>query len=337
MEYERAILFRVKLGDFPKFAFHISFLLDFPLRHLNMKKLIGSLVFIFALFLLVAAYSFSNSILSPSSLVSIDEREKLSETTFSEFALPEPEAIRFQNGTLRLRGWYFKHSKKQNCGVILLHGLGKSRNQMMPYAPIFWRQGCSLFLYDARAHGESDGSSTTYGFYEKMDLERAVEYFSEIDNIPEDRIGIFGLDFGGATAIQYADGQFEYGFIIADSSYRDMRSWIEDMFVNQFTEASRIVTPLSLSISELRGDFLVNEVSPVNTAKLITKPVLVLSPSDSETKKTDSEIIFSNIKTKSKQIVFYTMPNGDSSPIQFPSIEYETAIVNFFKEFRLGK
>ncbi|TGL67434.1 alpha/beta hydrolase [Leptospira jelokensis] len=302
-----------------------------------MKKLIGSLVLIFALFLLVAAHFLSSLILSPTSLIPIDEREIFSKTRFSEFSLPEPEAIRFQNGTLRLRGWYFKHSNKQNCGMILLHGQGRSKSQMLSYAPIFWKLGCSLFLYDARAHGESDGTNTTYGFYEKMDLERAVEYFSEIDNTPEDRIGIFGLDFGGATALQFADGQFEYGFVIADSSYRDMRSWVEETFVDRFTEASRIVTPLSLSISELRGDFLVNDVSPANTAKLITQPVLILAPSENETKKTDSEMIFTNIKTKSKQIVLYAMPKEDCKPLQSPSNEYETTITNFFKEFRLNK
>lgn len=302
-----------------------------------MKKIIGSFVLIFALFLLVAAYLLSTTILSPKTFALVDETKVLTPSSFSTYGLPEPENIRFQNGTLRLRGWYFKHSKKQNCGIILLHGLGQSRSQLLSYAPIFWRAGCSLFFYDARAHGESDGSVTSYGYYEKMDLERAVEYFSEIDNTPEDRIGIFGLDLGAATALQFADGQYEYGFVIADSSYRDMRSFVETMFVERYSQLSRLVTPLSLSISELRGDFLVNDVSPQMTAKLVTKPVLILSPNENDGRKEDAEMIFANLKTNSKKLEFYNRDSNSSDQGPFPSLEYENAISNFLKEFRLTK
>ncbi|XDD45596.1 alpha/beta hydrolase [Leptospira sp. WS39.C2] len=304
-----------------------------------MKKTLSFIIVIIALFLLVASYYLSIEILTPEKPSLVDEVDTKNQISFANFGLPEPETIRFQNGTLRLRGWYFKHSKKQNCGMILLHEFSDSKTQMLPYASSFWKRGCSLFVFDARAHGESDGNYSTYGYHEKMDLERAVEYFSEIDNIPEDRIGIFGVGLGGATALQFADGQFEYGFVIADTPFRDMRSYVERTFSSLYSPAILLVTPLSLSMAELRGDLLVNDVSPQNTAKLIEKPVLILVPniSEGQIKYDDAYMIFGNLKTKSKQLVQYTNSIGKLSSDQNSNSEYDTVIQDFLKEIQFGK
>lgn len=303
-----------------------------------MKKTLGLILPIIAFFLLVASYYFSAKLLSPITLTKVDEEKIQKPISFSSFGLPDPETIRFQNGSLRLRGWYFKHSKKKNCGVIFLHQFADSKLSLLPYAPMFWKLGCSLFFYDARAHGESDGTYSTYGYHEKMDLERAVEFFSEIDNTPEDRIGMFGVGFGGSTAIQFADGQYEYGFVIADAPFRDMRSYVEETFSLRYSHLIRLVLPLSLSLAELRGDFLVNDVSPLNTAKLITKPALVLFPGNTDgLEKNDAELIFANIKTKTKQLVSYQNALTRAETIKSPSLEYESHIQNFFKEYQLSK
>lgn len=332
----RAILFRFKLRDFEKFAFHYPGFLDFPPRHSFMKKSLSLFFLITALLMLVASYFLSAQILTPSIPSLVDEGDFKKQLTFSDFSLPKPESIRFQNGTIRLRGWYFKHSKKQNCGIILLHGISESKYQMLPYAPIFWKRGCSLFVYDARAHGESDGKYSTYGFHEKMDLERAVEYFSEIDNTPEDQIGIFGVNLGAATALQFADGQYEYGFIIADSPFKDMRSYVEQKYSISYSRLIRFLTPLSLSFAELRGDLLVNEVSPENIAKLISKPVLLLYDKKEKTiSPNESDSIFQNLKTPSKKIFYFENSFFKLNQRNAVSEEYDLLIGNFLKEFKL--
>ncbi|PJZ36944.1 dipeptidyl aminopeptidase [Leptospira levettii] len=303
-----------------------------------MKKTLSWIFLFIAFFLLVASYFLSEQILTPSHSKGSDDANLRNQISFSEFNLPTPESIRFQNGVLRLRGWYFKNPKKQNCGMIFLHGLSNSKIQMLPYATPFWKRGCSLFLYDARAHGESDGQYSTYGYHEKMDLERAVEYFSEIDNTPEDRIGIFGIDFGASTALQFADGQFEYGFVIADTPYKDMRSYVEKRYESIYSRLVRFFLPLSLSIAELRGDLLVDEVSPQHTAKMITNPVLVLFPNDGDLlEKEDAELIVSNLKTTSKKIAPYPTQKISLQQFKTTSPEYELILQSFLKEIKFVK
>ncbi|MCW7463433.1 alpha/beta hydrolase [Leptospira limi] len=303
-----------------------------------MKKTLSWILLILAFCLLVASYFLSEQILTPSYPRASDEENLSKQISFSEFKLPTPESIRFQNGRLRLRGWYFKNPKKQNCGVIFLHGLSNFKIQMLPYSTPFWKRGCSLFLYDARAYAESDGKYSTFGYHEKLDLERAVEYFSEIDNTPEDRIGIFGIDLGASTALQFADGQYEIGFVIADTPFKDMRSYVEHRYERLYSRLIRLITPLSLSIAELKGDLLVDDVSPLNAAKLITKPVLILFPNDGDkTQKEDAELIVSNLKATSKKLATYSTKKNSLDQNTIISPEYELILQNFLKEIKFIK
>lgn len=79
-----------------------------------MKKIFSIFIIFLTFFLLGAGYYFSSSIISfPVSNLE-EDKTKLNINSFTDFGLPEPESVRFQNGSLRLRGWYFKNPKKKN-------------------------------------------------------------------------------------------------------------------------------------------------------------------------------------------------------------------------------
>ena len=295
-----------------------------------MKKILSTFIIVFTFFLLGAGYYFSSSIVSFPVTTLEEDKTKLKINSISEFGLPEPESIRFQNGNLRLRGWYFKNPKKKKCGVVLLHGHTRTRFGVLKYAPLFWKRGCSLFLYDARHHGESGGEYGTYGFYEKIDLERAIEFFSEISTVPEEQIGIFGASFGAATALQYAEGRNDFAFVIADSPFMDMRSIVEKRAVDLYSPVVLFLSPIALSLAELRADFLVDEVSPKKAAKFISLPVLLIhSKTDEITPVSHSEEIFQNLKSNHKQLVKTDWGANHCKSIDVRPSEYES-IVNFF-------
>ncbi|TGL50243.1 alpha/beta fold hydrolase [Leptospira meyeri] len=298
-----------------------------------MKKILSTFIIVFTFFLLGAGYYFSSSIVSFPVTTLEEDKTKLKINSISDFGLPEPESIRFQNGNLRLRGWYFKNPKKKKCGVVLLHGHTRTRIGVLKYAPLFWKRGCSLFLYDARHHGESAGEYGTYGFYEKIDLERAIEFFSEISTVPEEQIGIFGASFGAATALQYAEGRNDFAFVIADSPFMDMRSIVEKRAVDLYSPVVLFLSPIALSLAELRADFLVDEVSPKKAAKSITVPVLLIhSKTDEITPVSHSEEIFNNLKSNRKQLVETDWGAAHCKSIDARPIEYESVVNAFLKE-----
>ncbi|PJZ44331.1 alpha/beta hydrolase [Leptospira brenneri] len=298
-----------------------------------MKKILSLSVIFLTFFLLGVGYYFSSSIISFPVTSLEEDKARLKIQSVSEFGLPEPESIRFQNGSLRLRGWYFKNPQKKKCGVVLLHGHTRTRYGILKYAPVFWKRGCSLFAYDARRHGESAGEYGTYGYFEKNDLERAIEFFSEISTVPEEQIGIFGASFGAATALQYAEGRNDFAFVIADSPYMDMRSIVEKRAVDFYSPLILFLSPIALSIAEIRADFLVNEVSPKEAAKYISLPVLLIhSKTDEVTPVSHSEEIFQNLKSKRKQLLVTDWGASHCKSIDVRPEEYESIVNSFLKE-----
>src|SRR5687768_14630738 len=79
----------------------------------------------------------------------------LGPTDVTAFGLPQPEDARIPGDGVTLAAWYFENPQDRDCAVILLHGFGGNRAEVLGPSPIFWDRGCDLLLYDARGHGDS--------------------------------------------------------------------------------------------------------------------------------------------------------------------------------------
>lgn len=80
-----------------------------------------------------------------------------------------------------LRGWIFRPADPRDDNgnaVILLHGVGDTRNGPVHFAPFFLHAGYTVLAPDSRAHGISAGDLATYGLRESADLRAWVEYLS---------------------------------------------------------------------------------------------------------------------------------------------------------------
>ena len=79
-------------------------------------------------------------------------------------------AFRTKDG-LVLKGWFAPGARRD--AVVLIHGLGGNRAQLVPEAAILLRHGHGVLLYDSRASGESEGDTATWGDRERPS--RAVQ------------------------------------------------------------------------------------------------------------------------------------------------------------------
>ena len=104
--------------------------------------------------------------------------------------------------------------------MILVHGIGGCKESFLSLANRLANQGIASVLFDNRAHGQSGGQYSTYGFYEKKDISRIIDHIKEQDNqIP---IGIWGNSLGGAIAIQSMEYDKRIHFGIIESTFTDM-------------------------------------------------------------------------------------------------------------------
>ena len=72
-----------------------------------------------------------------------------------------------------LSGWWVPAENARGT-VILVHGLNRSRIEMVKKTPFLHQKGWNSLLFDLRHHGESGGTVSSFGHFEKQDVHAAV-------------------------------------------------------------------------------------------------------------------------------------------------------------------
>jgi pimeloyl-ACP methyl ester carboxylesterase len=214
----------------------------------------------------------------------------------ANFGLPPPEAIAIDTGEVTLSGWYFDNPADGNCGVMFMHGFTGTRYEALYWAPLFWERGCDLLAYDHRGHGESSQAFLTYGVNEKEDALAALNWFAERAGLDPSRIGVGGVSYGAATALQLAPQIPDAPFVLADSSYRSMPAIVRVRADALLGPAlGGLLTPGALWIAGRRANFDPAAAAPEVTVAGAQMPVLLIhSRTDNFTPYTHSEAIYAN-------------------------------------------
>lgn len=180
---------------------------------------------------------------------------------------------------LSLVGWFIFPRGEQGNGaaIILCHGYGGTRSEMLPVAAILARHGYSALLFDFRGHGESEGDLVTFGYHEVQDVQGAVGYLHTRPEVKPDRIGLLGQSMGGATAIRAAAQTPEIKAIVTEGAYASLA----DMMANDFTNLTGLpkfpFAPLMVALGEWQTSLDVSLVRPVDDiARLSPRPVLLI-------------------------------------------------------------
>lgn len=93
---------------------------------------------------------------------------------------------------------------RNHATILLLHGLNDSSNNMLIYAEFLAKAGYGVFMIDLRAHGSSDGDTSTYGLCEADDVAGAVDYLLHRLDVNGQKIGALGISLGAQAALRGA-------------------------------------------------------------------------------------------------------------------------------------
>jgi len=85
-------------------------------------------------------------------------------------------------------------------GVVALHGLGGTKDQMAPVAAVLASQGYAVLAYSARGEGTSTGDLTLAGPAEISDEREMFDFFAGLPDVSDTEIGVWGISYGGGEA-----------------------------------------------------------------------------------------------------------------------------------------
>jgi uncharacterized protein len=159
-------------------------------------------------------------------------------------------------------GWWIPAQSQAAPTVLYCHGNGHNIGEAADLASRFHKLGLSVFAFDYRGYGKSDGEfpSETAVY---ADAERAWDYLIQDRKIPPKQIVIYGHSLGGAIAINLAAHHPNAGGLIVQSSFSsalDMakRNWWTaifpvDVLLNQRFDSIRKVPQLKMPVLYLHG------------------------------------------------------------------------------------
>lgn len=135
------------------------------------------------------------------------------------------EDVSFKSGdNVPLQGWFIPQAKAK-ATVIVVHGIGSNRGDMLGVAPFLHRAGFNVLLFDLRSHGDSAGHTVTFGIDESRDVEAAARYVKQRSN--GQKAGLYAFSMGGSAAL-YAIGDSAHstdlrdvGAVVLDSTFAE--------------------------------------------------------------------------------------------------------------------
>lgn len=247
-----------------------------------MKKTISIFATIFLLLFGAAAY-FTQQVIAftPDTEDQVREWRKLNSYEKINWPIEEITFKTYENSiqntgkALTISGLLIRSTKENAPTIIALHGKGGNRIGVLRFGYLFYKAGFNVLIYDQRHHGRSEGSYTTYGYYEAYDVLAAIKFLESRD-INTDKLGIIGESFGAATSIMAGARSDKIDFVIADSSYIDMPTAVKDNAWRMNYVPNYPIPQLGFVLAGLIADFNPWEVSPINDLKTINKPVLLV-------------------------------------------------------------
>ncbi|MFZ0821300.1 MAG: alpha/beta fold hydrolase [Candidatus Acidiferrales bacterium] len=190
-----------------------------------------------------------------------------------------PEEFKFTvPGGAERAGWFFPGLRGAPT-IILCHGYGSSRGELLTLATSLQDRQYNVFMFDFIGHGENKGYSTM-GYVEARELKAALEALAKRDDVDAAKFGVWGTNIGAYAALAVAEQSPTIRAVVVESVYDQPSDFmkiqidhsglagipfLKDMTVRAFAwkmKEHKDLPPLSAHLSRTAGVFKLFLESP---------------------------------------------------------------------------
>ena len=196
--------------------------------------------------------------------------------------------------------------------VLLLHGVGASRQATAANAAWLASLGYATLTIDFRGHGQSDLTSRTFGLREALDAQAAFDWLKRQQGGV--RVAVIGISLGGAASLLGKEGPLRADALILQAVYPDIRHAIRNRIASRTsTGVGYLLEPLLSFQAPLRFGAWPSQLSPLNALRHYHGPVLVVGgEKDRSTPPDESRAMFAAVQGSRE---LWLVPTGDHAEI----------------------
>ncbi len=191
---------------------------------------------------------------------------------------------------LRIAGWWIPARHPIDRTVVIVHGYSDAKVGGIAWAPTFHALGWNILAIDLRAHGESGGTYSTAGYWERHDLNSVLDRF-KLDRPRETRtLVLFGVSLGAACVTAAVQSREDVAAIVLEgpfTSYPEAVARHGELFGAPGGWMQTVTLRLAQFLS--RSDF--GSVRPIDLIPKAPCPVMIIHALDdfSVTRRTADE------------------------------------------------
>ncbi|RDI13341.1 hypothetical protein DEU42_103252 [Flavobacterium sp. AG291] len=212
--------------------------------------------------------------------------------------------------------------------VILFHGYGGDKSQLIDKSDKFIAMGYNTLLVDFMGSGGSEGNTTTIGYFEAQQVKSCYDYILKTG---EKNIHLFGTSMGAAAILKALnDYTISPASILIEcpfgSMYKTVCARFKAMKAPTFPMAGMLVF-----WGGVQNGFWAFNLNPEEYAKKVYCPVLLMyGEKDNRVSREETDIIFGNIKGK-KQLVTFPLAGHENYLTRYNQ-QWTTAVSSFLEK-----
>ena len=237
-----------------------------------------------------------------------------------------------------LVGYLMKAEEPSNIYVFGAHGYRSyGKKEFCGFAQYYLSRGINVFFPDHIASGDSDGSHCTFGYYEKEDCMKWLEYMK--DTFGDDiKIILHGVSMGCATVCMMSgrdDLPENVKFTVADCGFTQAETFFNWKIDRLGIKGSKLITKGVFLAGKINHGFDLHDISPVDSVKKAKVPMFfVHGDKDGLVPAFMCNELYENCSSEMKEILI--VPGADHAQAFVKAREEYAAVIDrFAKELGL--
>lgn len=237
---------------------------------------------------------------------------------------------------LNLTSTLIMNENPTNKFIVLVHGVSICYVGSLKYFDIFYKNGFNVLIVNQRRHGKSEGKYSTYGFYEKYDVNMWIEYLkSRFGN--DIILGLHGESMGAGTVMETIPLNDSIKFVIEDCGYSNFHELIGFQITHEYKNrlVRKILRPSLLFANffmKTKAKFSMKKIVPIDIVASTSLPMMFVHGKEDYFVPWYMAVDLYKAKTKGYKELYLVEGAKHAEALEINKILYEKKIMTFIEK-----